>query len=165
VVKMKVTGSQLEGRVYVLGRGDTAALSKSYRGADVRDAVHELANDVLQLFTNARGVFGSRIVYAQSARGGSHEIASVEMDGGRPTVLTKMGSDCLLPAYSASGGEVAFTSYLRDNPDLWIVPSGGGRARRVSKQPGMNTGAAWSSDGSLALTLSYPGNSELFRIS
>jgi len=88
------------------------------------------------------------------------------MDGGRMAVLTKMQSDCLLPAYSPSGGEIAFTSYLRENPDLWIVSAGGGRARRTSKQPGLNTGAAWSPDGgSIVLTLSHEGNAELYKIS
>ncbi len=165
VVKMKATGNQLEGRLFIVARGDTAVLSKTYRGGDIRDAVHEFANDIMQSFTGVRGVFGSRIAFAQVGRG-SHEIAAVDMDGGRTAVLTKMQSDCLLPAYSPSGGEVAFTSYLRDNPDLWIVSAGGGRARRTSKQPGMNTGAAWSPDGgSIALTLSYQGNSELYKIS
>ncbi len=165
VVKMRVSGGQVEGNLYALARGDNAMLSKSYRAGDVRDAIHEFANDIVQAFTGSRGVFGSRIAFAQTGRG-SHEIASVDMDGGRTTVLTKMQSDCLLPAYSPSGGEVAFTSYLRDNPDLWIVSAGGGRARRTSKQPGMNTGAAWSPDGgSIALTMSYQGNSELYRIS
>ena len=68
----------------------------------------------------------------------------MDMDGSHTMSVTKMGSDCLLPAYSPGGGEIAFTSYLRGNPDLWIVSAGGGRARRVSKQPGLNTGAAWT---------------------
>jgi TolB protein len=165
VVKMKATSGQVEGKLFVVARGDTAVLSKIYRAGDTRDAVHEFANDIMQSFTGTRGVFGSRIAFAQTGRG-SHEIASVDMDGGRMAVLTKMQSDCLLPAFSPSGGEVAFTSYLRDNPDMWIVPAGGGRARRTSKQPGMNTGATWSPDGgSIVLTLSYQGNSELYRIS
>jgi TolB protein len=164
VVKMKASGGQLEGRVFVVARGDTAVLSKTYRGTDLRDAVHEFANDVVQSFTNKRGVFGSRIAFAMTGRG-AHEIAAVDMDGGRMSVLTKMGSDSLLPAYSPGGGEIAFTSYLKANPDLWIVSSGGGRARRVSKQPGLNTGAAWSPDGRvIALTLSHEGNSEIYRI-
>lgn len=164
VVKMKATGGSLEGRLYVVARGDTPTLSKKYSAGDIREAVHEFINDILQSFTGTRGVFGSRIAYAQIGKG-SHEIAVVDMDGGRNAVVTKMQSDCLLPAFSPGGGEIAFTSYLRDNPDLWIVSAGGGRARRVSKQPGMNTGAAWSSDGSIALTLSHDGNAELYRIS
>ena len=165
VVKMKASGGALEGKVFVVARGDTAALTKSYRNADIRDSIHEFANDIVQSFTGKRGVFGSRIAFAMSGRG-SHEIGSIDMDGGRMAVLTKMGSDSLLPAYSPGGAEVAFTSYARNNPDLWIVSSGGGRARRVSKQPGLNTGASWSPDGrAIALTLSHEGNSEIYRIS
>jgi TolB protein len=165
VVKMRVSGDQIEARLYVTARGDTAQLSKVYRAGDVRDAVHELANDIVKSFTGQAGVFGSRIALAMSGKG-PHEIATVDMDGARTAVVTKMASDCLLPAFSSGGGEIAFTSYLRNNPDLYIVPAGGGRARRVSKQPGLNTGAAWSPDGrSLALTMTYEGNAELYRIS
>jgi TolB protein len=165
VVKMRVSGTTIEGRLYVTARGDTAQLSKVYRGADVRDAVHELANDIVKSFTGQPGVFGSRLALALTGKG-PHEIAVVDMDGGRTSVVTKMASDCLLPAFSPSGGEIAFTSYLRNNPDMYIVAAGGGRARRVSKQPGLNTGVAWApGGGSLALTMSYEGNAELYRIS
>jgi TolB protein len=165
VVKMKASGGQLDGKVFVVARGDQSTLSKTYRNSDIRDAVHEFANDIVQSFTGKRGVFGSRIVFAMSGHG-SHEIGAVDMDGGRMAVLTKMGSDSLLPSISPGGAEVAFTSYARNNPDLWIVSAGGGRARRVSKQPGLNTGAAWSPDGRvLALTMSHEGNSEIYRVS
>jgi TolB protein len=165
VIKMKAVGGQLDGKLFVVARGDQPALAKSYRHGDIRDSIHEFANDIVQSTTGKRGVFGSRIAFAMSGRG-SHEIGSVDMDGGRMSVLTKMGSDNLLPAYSPGGAEVAFTSYARNNPDLWIVSAGGGRARRVSRQPGLNTGAAWSPDGrSIALTLSHEGNSEIYKIS
>jgi len=164
VVKMKVgAGGQLEGRLYALARGDAPMLSRTYRGGELRDAIHELANDIVNAFTGQRGVFGSRIAFAQSGHV-SHEIAVVDMDGGRTNVVTNMQSDCLLPSFSPSGAEIAFTSYLRGNPDLWIVSSGGGRARRVSHEPGMNTGAAWNRDGTLVLTMSFEGNAELYRI-
>jgi len=165
VVKMKASGGQLDGKLFVVARGDQPTLSKTYRSPDIRDAIHEFANDIVQSTTGKRGVFGSRIAFAMSGHG-AHEIGAVDMDGGRMAVLTKMGSDSLLPAYSPGGAEIAFTSYARNNPDLWVVAAGGGRARRVSRQPGLNTGAAWSPDGRvLAVTLSYEGNSEIYRIS
>jgi TolB protein len=169
VAKLKVgrsgDGVEMEGRLYVLGRGEAPVLARSYKAGDVRDAIHLFANDVVEYFTGQRGIFGSRIALALSGRG-SHEIVSVDVDGSRTQVLTNTGSDCLLPAYSPGGGEVAFTSYLRNNPDLWIAPTAGGRARRISRQPGLNTGASWSPDGaSIALTMSYEGNAELYRIS
>jgi TolB protein len=164
VIKMKVSGGVLEGRVYIVARGDNAVLTKSYRAADVRDAVHAFANDIVKSFTGQPGVFGSRIAVAITGHS-AHEIAVVDMDGGRTSVVTKMGSDSLLPAFSPTGGEIAFTSYLRNNPDLYIVSAGGGRARRVSKSPGLNTGAAWGPGGHvLALTMSYEGNSEIYKI-
>jgi TolB protein len=164
VVKMRVSSGQVEGRVYVTARGDTAQLSKVYSAGDVRDAVHQFANDIVKVFTGQPGIFGSRIALALSGKG-SHEIAVIDADGGRASVVTKMASDCLLPAFSPTGGEIAFTSYLRNNPDLYVVSAGGGRARRVSKQPGLNTGAAWApGGGSLALTMTYEGNAEIYKI-
>jgi TolB protein len=166
VVKLKVSGAgQLEGRVYALARGDAAMLSRTYgvSGGDIRGAIHEFANDIVRAFTGQPGIFGSRIAYAQTGRAG-REIGVVDADGGRLATVTHMQSDCLLPAFSPSGNEIAFSSYLRNNPDLWIVATNGGRARRVSQHPGMNTGAVWARDGSIVLTLSFPGNAELYRI-
>ncbi|HVR63129.1 MAG TPA: hypothetical protein VMU50_14600 [Polyangia bacterium] len=169
VAKMKSArssgGVETEARLYVMGRGEAPVISRAYRAGDVRDTVHLFANDVIEYFTGQRGVFGSRIAVALSGAG-AHEIATVDADGARTAVLTKMGSDCLLPAFSPGGGEIAFTSFLRNNPDLWLVSSAGGRARRLSQKPGLNTGAVWTADGrSLLLTLSFDGNSEIYRIS
>ncbi len=168
VAKIKVGRSasgaaQIDGALYVIGRGEGAVLSHTYKGSDVHDAVHQFANEIVGYFTGQPGIFGSRIAVALTGK--SREILTMDMDGSHTIAVTKMGSDCLLPAFSPGGGEIAFTSYLRGNPDLWVVSSGGGRARRVSKQPGLNTGAAWTpSGGSIALTMSYEGNAEIYRI-
>jgi TolB protein len=82
VIKMKVSGGALEGRVYITARGDGVVFTKSYRAADIRDAVHAFANDVVKSFTGQPGVFGSRIALAMTGHG-PHEIAVVDMDGGR----------------------------------------------------------------------------------
>jgi TolB protein len=153
----------VEGRLYQIGRGEHPVLSKTYRGGDLRLLVHQWVNDIIQQFTGVRGVLGSRITFAQTGR--SAEIAAIGMDGAEMQVLTKMGSECLLPAYSPTGREVAFTSFLRGGADLWIVSASGGRARRVSFRSGMNSGAVWFNDGvSIALTLSHEGNPEIYKI-
>jgi TolB protein len=153
----------VEGRLYQIGRGEAPVLTKTYRGGDLRLLVHHWVNDVIQQFTGVRGVLGSRITFAQTGR--TQEIAAIGMDGGEMSVLTKMQSECLLPAFSPTGREVAFTSYLRGGADLWIVSAGGGRAHTVSRRSGMNSGAAWYPDGvSLALTLSHEGNPEIYKI-
>jgi TolB protein len=56
---------------------------------------------------------------------------------------------------------------MRNNPDLYVTGAGGGRPTKLSAHQGMNTGAAWSPDGSkIALTLSKDGsNPEIYVIS
>ena len=47
-----------------------------------------------------------------------------------------------------------------------MVPASGGRARRISSLPGLNTGPAWfPGGGNLVATLSYEGNAELYKLS
>jgi hypothetical protein len=51
VIKMKASGGQLEGKLFVVARGDQPTLTKSYHNADIRDAIHEFANDFVQSST------------------------------------------------------------------------------------------------------------------
>ena len=167
VAKMNVghqgNGVVLEGRLYQVGRGESAVLTKTYRGSDLRALVHSWANDVIAQFTGQRGVFGARIAFALTGKKG--EIATVGMDGAELSVVTHMNSACMLPAFSPGGGQIAFTSYLLGGADLWLVPAGGGRANRISKRSGLNTGPAWfPGGGSLVATLSFEGNAELYKL-
>ena len=167
VAKMNIiqqgNGLALEGRLFQVGRGESAVLSKTYRGADLRTLVHEWANDVIAQFTGQRGVFGARIAFAMAGKKG--EIATVGMDGAELSVVTHMNSACLLPAFSPTGGQIAFTSYLMGGNDLWVVSAGGGRAHRISSRSGLNSGAAWfPGGGSLVATLSFEGNAELYKL-
>jgi TolB protein len=168
VAKLNVTrtggGVTLEGRLYQVGRGDAAVLSRTYSGSEVRGLVHRWVNDVIEQFTGQKGPFGSRITFALANRG-QREIATINADGTDMRVVTKMNSECLMPAFSPDGSQIAFTSFLRGTPDLWVVSAAGGRARKLSTREGMNTGAMYSPDGRhVVLTMSFEGNAELYRI-
>jgi TolB protein len=168
VAKLRATrdssGVVLEGRLYQIGRGESAVLTKTYRGPEVRPLVHMWANDVIAQFTGVRGVFGSRIAFAMAGK--NPEIATIGMDGQELKVVTQMKSECLLPALSPSGGQIAFNSYLRGGADLWVVSASGGRARHISDRPGLNTGPAWLPGGNAIIaTLSFEGNADLYKIS
>lgn len=156
-------GIVVEGRLYQVGRGEAPVLTKTYHGSELRPLVHSWANDVIMQFTGTRGVFGSRIAFAMTGK--NPEVATIGMDGQELHVVTQMRSPCLLPAISPSGGQIAFNSYLRGGADLWVVSASGGRARRISDRPGLNTGAAWLGASTLIATLSYEGNAELYKIS
>jgi TolB protein len=156
-------GFVIEGRLYQVGRGDAPVLTKTYHGSELRPLVHMWANDVIQQFTGMRGVFGSRIAFAMTGKRG--EVATIGMDGQEMKVVTQMRSQCLLPALSPSGAQIAFNSFLRGGADLWVVSAAGGRAHHISDRPGLNTGAAWLNNNTLIATLSIDGNAELYKIS
>jgi TolB protein len=171
VMKFKVTASgdsfELEFRLYEVSKGATSVLSKTYQGrkADLRRSVHAWCNEVVKYYTGEPGFFGSKIAFTVRQKGGTSAIYAVDFDGANPYSISRNKSVNTLPAWSRSGGSIAYTSYMRNNPDLYVTGAGGGRPQRVSAQRGMNTGASWSPDGKqLAVTLSKDGNAEIYII-
>lgn len=158
-------GVEIEFRLYEIEKGNQPVLSRTYRGPALRDLVHQWCNEVVAYYTGEPGFFGSKIAFVTRAGKGTKQIMAMDFDGHGVYAITRNRSLNLLPSWSPGGDRVAFTSYMRNNPDLYVVGAGGGRPMRMSKRRGMNTGADWSPDGSkLALTLSKDGNPEIYII-
>ncbi|HTM23491.1 MAG TPA: hypothetical protein VL172_23370 [Kofleriaceae bacterium] len=166
VVKYKVSGGDVTFRLYEVENGATPVLTRTYSGGAgaLRGNVHKWCNEVVFYYTHEKGFFGSKITFAARAKPGKKVIA-MDFDGYGAYSVTRNDSINILPEYSPDGGRIAFTSYMRNNPDLYVVGAGGGRPKRISFYPGMNTGATWSPDGSrIALTLSKDGNAEIYVV-
>ncbi len=162
VAKYKVDGDNIEFRLFEVSKGNTAVLSKKYPKKDTRAAVHKWCNEVVKYYTGEAGFFGSKIAFTSKGKSTS-SIMAMDFDGANTYKVSNNSSTNILPAWSPSGA-IAYTSFMRNNPDLY-VSSGGGRAKKISSQKGMNTGASWSPDGSkIALTLSKDGNAEIYVI-
>ena len=164
VVIVDASGPQLKLRMFEERSGARAVISKSYPAGDPLKAANRFMNDVVERFTNERGVFGSRIAYVRTRRDPrvSKNIQTVEMNGEAPRSVTSNRSLNILPSIGP-GGEVVFTSFAKRNPDLWV--SSGGAPKRVSSYGGLNTGGVISPSGSsIALTLSKDGNSEIYTL-
>jgi len=79
-----------------------------------------------------------------------------------PTAGPQSDSD---PAWSPDGRSVAFASSRAGSPDLWVVASGGGEARRLTALPGAETHPTWSPDGStIAFARDQGHGSEIWKI-
>lgn len=172
--KTKVSGGrvQLDFKLYEIEKGAQPVLQKSFRGdaKDVRKLTHLWCNEVVKHFTGDSGFFGSKIVFVTKGtkyrRRPTKRILAMDFDGAAVHSMSRNTSINILPAWSPRGDKLAYTSYMRDNPDLYVVSAKGGRPKRISRYRGMNTGAAWSPDGSkLAITLSKDGNPEIYIIS
>jgi TolB protein len=170
VVKAKATavgGSvSVDFYLYDVGKGSSPVLTKTYKGSakGARTLAHRFGDDVVKYYTGDRGVFTTKIAFAAgNPRAKSSQVYAMDYDGYGVYRVSNTGPLNLLPAWSWSG-QIAYTGYLWNNPDLYLS-GGGGRASRISKQPGLNTGASFAPDGRIALTLSKDGNPEIYVIS
>jgi TolB protein len=171
VQKYKVTSSgnnvEIEFRLYEVSKGASASLTRTYKGSksDVRDFVHAWCNAVLEYYTGQAGFFGSKLAFVVKKKGQS-TVMAMDFDGNSVYAVTRNKSINMLPDFSPGGGQIAFTSYMRNNPDVYVVSAGGGRPKKIASYKGMNTGPQFSPDGSkLAVTLSKDGNPEIYVIS
>jgi len=166
VIKFKADGSQIEFRLYEVSKGGSASLTKSYKraGTTTRQIVHRWCNEVVKYYTGEAGFFGSKIAFTAKGKKAS-AIYAMDFDGANAYSISNNSSINILPAWAPSGGQIVYTSFMRNNPDLYITGSGGGRPKKLSSHTGMNTGAAWSPDGSkIALTLSKDGSPDIYLI-
>lgn len=164
----QLVGSDLtiEFRLYELVKGDKPVLTKTYRASaqEPRKLAHLFAGEVVRYFTGEDTFFGSQIAFARGS-GAHQEVAVMDWDGAGLRGVTSNGSVNMLPSWHPSGGGLLYTSFVRGTPDLWLIPSVGGKPRRISTRPGLNTGGAFSPDGGrIAVTLSFEGNSELYLL-
>lgn len=164
VIKNADAGGQIKFQLYDLSKGAKPVLTRGFPSGDKRKAAHMFMNEVIKYYTGTPGVFGSRIAFVRTRRSPdvSKNVFTMEMDGGNVVGITSNRSLNILPSIGP-GGQVLFTSYAKRNPDLWM--SGGGSPTRISKYPGLNLGGNMSpAGGTIALTLSKDGNSEIYTI-
>ena len=141
-------------------------LTKQYDGtpADAEKLARRFADDVVAYLTGTRGVFQTRLSAVRKSKSG-RELWTMNVDGSGAQGVTNNGSINLLPSWSANGQSLLFTSYIRHNPNLFIIPTQGGRPRQLSGERGLNTGGVMSPDGKkIALTLTRDGNSEIYAM-
>ncbi|HEY4175445.1 MAG TPA: hypothetical protein VGM90_01375 [Kofleriaceae bacterium] len=167
VVKCTSSGADaVECRLYETAKGTTAVLTKTYKkaGSNVRSLTHKWANEVVKYYTGEPGFFGSKLAFTAKGKKSS-AIMAMDFDGANAYAVSNNTSTNLFPAFSPSGGQIAYTSYMRNNPDLYVGPAGGGRPKKIAGYMGMNTGASWSPDGSkIAVTLSKDGSPDIYII-
>lgn len=160
------------GRITLTGEvGDFPArrsiFKRDYRGSsdEWRALVHQFADDVVQQFTGEPGVSNTRIAFV-AQQGRDKELQVMDVDGANPHPLTADHSIALSPAWAHDGSLILFTSYRGGlGPQIFVIPSSGGRVYLVSGRPGLNTSASYSPDGrEIVCSLSQDGNSEIYLL-
>ncbi len=146
-VQLKQTGQVLaaELRLFSVGPGrEELKISESRPVGEVRLLAHKVADALYRHFTREPSPFLSRISFVKKA-GSSREVWLADWDGNNAQAIAASGLN-MLPSVTPDGNGVAFTSYRRGNPDLW-VQTAGGAARALVTGGQMATGIAYSPDG------------------
>lgn len=133
-----VSDREGEDRIYVVGADGTGlrGLSGAARGAGVLESAPAWSPD------------GRRIAYVEQPRGRRARVRVASLDGGAtidlppPDAALAQGAQ-EHPAWSPDGRWLAFSWEHDGNADLYLVPAGGGRPRRLTRAPGADWLPRW----------------------
>ncbi len=131
-----------------------------------RAAVHRFMDEIMLALTGEKGIFSTKIV-AACGPVGKRQITMMDIDGENRIPLSDNKSINLSPDWSKDGKQIAFTSYAKYWPEIFIVNTEGkGKAKRVTFNNSSNLTPAWSPDGSsIALSSNMMGDDpEIFLI-
>ncbi len=140
-------------------------VGKRYKGwvSDQRRIIRRFCSEVIYSLTGDRGIFDTEIAFV-STSSGNKEIYICEFDGYNPRRVTHTNSITLTPAWSSDGKWLAYTSYAKGKPDLYIKHLKEKRGTVISKK-GVNQTPGWHPNKSLlAATLSFSGDPEIYLL-
>jgi TolB protein len=141
--------------------------SISSQTSRLRKTAHQVSDLIYQTLTGERGAFDTHIAYVTvvTDQGGrrSYNLSIADADGYNEQIIYTSSQPILSPAWSPDGQELAYVSYTRGRPELYIQNIQTRIAKRVAAYPGLNNAPEFSPDGKqLALTLSKDGNPEIY---
>lgn len=155
---------EMECRLFDVVQG-SLMVGKRYQGpvTDYRKMILLFCSEILFQVTGRQGLYESRLAFVSNTTG-HKEIYLCDYDGTGIRQETNDRSIVLSPAWSSDGNWLAYTSYVRGNPDLYIRNLSEGRGVLFSK-PGVNITPAWlPGTFQLAATLSFEGRQNIYLI-
>jgi TolB protein len=126
----------------------------------LRNLAHHISDIIYERLTGIKGVFSSRIAYVNvvtnNAGKRQYVLEVADSDGYNSKPLLVSSEPIMSPAWSPSGKEIAYVSFLGNRSKINIVQLNSGNTRTVTAFKGINGAPSWSPDGSkMALVLSH----------
>lgn len=141
-----------------------AGLSYTVTPGQLRATAHKIADVIYEKLTGDVGVFSTQIAYVVK-NGKRFELQVADADGyGAQTVLASQ-EPILSPAWSPDGSSLAYVSFEKKKPVVYVQNLNTGARRELVSVKGSASAPAWSPDGrKLALALTRDGNSQLYLV-
>ena len=136
VEQANVAGAQVIGKRYFGPVDENGA----------RKVAHEFACDIIAKF-GSQSLLGSHI-YFVSDRTGHKEIWSMDYDGTNQKQITHYNNTCITPSVSPDGTKLAFTTFAKGNPSIFVLSLETGRQLLFYNQKvSLNTTPNFTPDG------------------
>ena len=130
----------------------------------LRNTAHKIADAIYEKITGDAGVFSTRITYVVKS-GTRFELQVAEADGYGPQTVLASNEPILSPAWSPDGTRIAYVSFERKKPIVFIQSLLTGQRVVAANFKGSNSAPAWSPDGKrLAVVLTKDGSSQIYLI-
>ncbi|MDP3136605.1 MAG: Tol-Pal system beta propeller repeat protein TolB [Burkholderiaceae bacterium] len=143
---------------------DLGGQSYAVMPADLRLCAHRIADFIYEKLTGEKGVFSTRIAYVTKV-GTRYNLWVADADGENAQSALASPEPIISPAWSPTGGQLAYVSFESRKPVVYVHEVMTGRRRLIANFRGSNSAPAWAPDGrTLAVTLSRDGGSQLYTI-
>ncbi len=126
--------------------------------------VHTFMDAMMERALGLDGIFSSKIVAIQKV-GEKKQLYSSWCDGTGGKAIKGGGDLMLNPAWSPDGRKIAFVSYWKNNPDLYILDLATYKVGMISSEKGINSTPSFDATGTkIVCTLSRDGNPEIYQL-
>ncbi len=133
-----------------------------------RRVAHIIADAIYKRITGEKGYFDTRIVYIAERGLPTNRIkrlAIMDQDGANHKFLTTGDNLVLTPRFSPNQQEIAYLSYYKKLPRVYIWNIDTGRQRILGDFPGMTFAPRFSPDGkNVIMSMARGGNSDIYTL-
>ncbi len=182
IIGMRVTadGSQIKllAKLYNVDKGEEIASNEfTINNNETRAQGHVVSDFLYQAIFSKESIFKTKIIFVSDKPTVNRrqrvikEIYSMDFDGRNVERLTFHNGTVISPAISPDKSTIIYSLVSNSkikkqrNVDLYIMDVKTKRSKILSNRVGLNTGAAFTSDGKhILLTLSHTGNADIYKM-